>query len=281
MSTETLNAKPIPVSNLTVSEKNSPHLMPTSPSSADKPQPAHKTPAELAAAAAQAKPEVLRLLLEDLASPDRLRRATAAAALGRMADVAAVPPLIAALRDPDADVARNAAASLGSLGNPAAVDPLIAVVDNPAGFFHVGVRIAATHSLGQLPTSAPSAIARRRQEPHRRSQCRSDPRPRLDPRPPSPSRSSPGHPKRAKPLPLHHAPRRHTRPGPGRRRASPLRTPFHRRKPMGRHRPPRRRDRSCPKNLDVRRRHLIAAQINRERSANWSTGAFPLHSPPL
>ncbi len=67
-----------------------------------------------------------------------------------MADVAAVPPLIAALRDPDADVARNAAASLGSLGNPAAVDPLIAVVDNPAGFFHVGVRIAATHSLGQL-----------------------------------------------------------------------------------------------------------------------------------
>ncbi|MGA3066648.1 MAG: HEAT repeat domain-containing protein [Tepidisphaeraceae bacterium] len=92
----------------------------------------------------------LQLMLEELKSSDSVRRAAAAAALGRTADNAAVPGLIAALDDSDADVARQAAKSLGSLGNAAAVDPLVAVVNNREGYFHSAVRIAAIHSLGEL-----------------------------------------------------------------------------------------------------------------------------------
>jgi HEAT repeat protein len=101
-------------------------------------------------AAAPAKSESTQLLLDELTSPDSLRRATAATALGRSANVAAVPALVVALRDADADVAREAAASLGLLGSASAVEPLIAVVENHDGYFHSVVRTAAIHSLGQL-----------------------------------------------------------------------------------------------------------------------------------
>jgi HEAT repeat protein len=114
----------------------------------DKPKPADKS--ATVHAAVQPKLEGLQLQLAELVSPDSVRRVTAAAALGGMADVAAVPALIAALRDADADVAREAAASLGLLGNAAAVEPLIAVLNNSGGYFHSVVRAAATHSLGQL-----------------------------------------------------------------------------------------------------------------------------------
>jgi HEAT repeat protein len=150
MSTETLTSKPSPVHRATLSEKRSQQAMGVPDTSVDKPQGVEKTPAELAAAAAQTKLDVVQLLLAELASPDGVRRATAAGALGRMADVAAAPALIAALSDSDADVAREAAASLGSLGNAAAVEPLIAVVNDRGGYYHVVVRIAATRSLGQL-----------------------------------------------------------------------------------------------------------------------------------
>src|SRR5271155_2707061 len=87
---------------------------------ADKPQAADKNTTMLAAA--QPNVEGLQLLLDELASPDSARRAAAATALGRLADVAAVPALIAALSDSDADAAREAAASLGLLHTAAAVE---------------------------------------------------------------------------------------------------------------------------------------------------------------
>lgn len=101
-------------------------------------------------AAAPAKSESLQTLVGELTSADSLRRATAATALGRSANVVAVPALVLALRDADADVAREAAASLGLLGSASGVEPLIAVVDNHDGYFHSVVRAAAIHSLGQL-----------------------------------------------------------------------------------------------------------------------------------
>jgi HEAT repeat protein len=114
----------------------------------DKPQAPDTNASVLAGAPSKA--EVLQPLLDDLASPDSARRATAATALGRLADVAAVPALIAALGEADADVAREAATSLGMLHNAAAVEPLIAILKNHDGYFHSVVRAAATRSLGQL-----------------------------------------------------------------------------------------------------------------------------------
>ncbi len=162
MPTETPTSKPNPVSSAPSSEMKPQHVVLSAPTHVDKPRPTM----ELAAsnidkplptsdhtanlAAANAKPENLQSLLEDLTSPDSVRRVTAAGALGRLADVAAVLPLIAALNDSDADVAREAAVSLGLLRNEAAVEPLIIVVNNFDGYFHSVVRIAATSSLGQL-----------------------------------------------------------------------------------------------------------------------------------
>jgi HEAT repeat protein len=166
MSTETPTSKPSPtpnpVSNAPSSQLKPQHVVLSATTHVDKPRPT----TELAAtnidkplppgdhsailAAANAKPENLQSLLEDLTSPDSVRRVTAAGALGRLAGVAAVLPLIAALNDSDADVAREAAVSLGLLRNDAAVEPLITVVNNFDGYFHSVVRIAATTSLGQL-----------------------------------------------------------------------------------------------------------------------------------
>jgi len=114
----------------------------------DKHQPVDKNAAILAAA--NTKVENLQSLIEELASPDSIRRAETARKLGRIANASAVPALIATLEDDDADVAREAATSLGMLQNAAAVEPLIAVLNNRDGYFHGVVRIAAIHSLGQL-----------------------------------------------------------------------------------------------------------------------------------
>lgn len=148
MSTETSPAKHTPVSTITPSA--------TDPLKAAVPlaTPAEKTPANgkngANPVAAHPKAEVRQILLEDLASPDSARRATAAGALGRLADISAMPALIAALRDGDADVACEAASALGSLGSAAAVEPLIAVLNQRDNFFHSVVRAAAARSLGQL-----------------------------------------------------------------------------------------------------------------------------------
>ncbi len=147
MSTETSRSKLSTVPNVALS-KTKAHAAPSTEKHADKPQPTDKS--VVVAAASHPRVEGLRPLLDELASPDSARRASAATELGRLADVAAAPALIAALRDVDADVAREAATSLGLLGSAAAIDPLIDVLDNRHGYFHSVVRVAATHSLGQL-----------------------------------------------------------------------------------------------------------------------------------
>ena len=121
----------------------------------------------------------LKSLLDELASPSSVRRAAAAEALGRTANIAAAPPLIVALRDADADVAREAAASLGSFGS-VAVEPLIAVLHNRDGYYHSVVRAAASHSLARLRDPAPL---------RRWSMPSTIPAPR-----PAPKRSAPWHP---------------------------------------------------------------------------------------
>jgi len=148
MSTKTSPSNPSPVSKVTSSEAKPQQVVLSAPTHVDKPQPTGQNAAILDAVNCQA--ESLQLLLKALTSPNSVRRATAAGALGRMMDVAAVPALIEGLNDADADVARETAASLGVLGSPAAVEPLIAVLNNRDGYFHSVVRIAATHSLGQL-----------------------------------------------------------------------------------------------------------------------------------
>jgi HEAT repeat protein len=148
MSTETTTLKPSPVSKVTMCEMEAQKSAVCAATHADKPQAADTNATMLTSA--NPKVEGLQLLLQELASPDSVRRAAAATALGRLSDVAALPALIAALGDADADVAREAAASLGLLRSVVAVEPLIAVLDNRDGYFHSVVRVAATHSLGQL-----------------------------------------------------------------------------------------------------------------------------------
>jgi HEAT repeat protein len=148
MSTETPTSKPSPVTIAASSEIKPQHVILSAPTHVDKPQPTGQNAAILANV--NCKTVDIHSLLEELTSPDSVRRTTAAVSLGRMADAAAVLPLIAALNDSDADVAREAAASLGLLRNEAAVEPLINVVNNFDGYFHSVVRIAATSSLGQL-----------------------------------------------------------------------------------------------------------------------------------
>jgi HEAT repeat protein len=148
MTTEISSAKPILNSKNTSCVTGAPKASVCAASHAEKPQVVEKS--EAVVAVGDPKKESLRLLLAELASPDSQRRATAAAALGGLADVAAVPALITTLRDGDADVGREAAASLGCLGDAAAVEPLIAVVHNRDGFFHSVVRAAASNSLGKL-----------------------------------------------------------------------------------------------------------------------------------
>jgi len=148
MFTTTTTSSPIPVSKVNPSETESQKATAFAATQIDKPQTPEKNAAM--AAATQSKSDALRSLLDDLASPDSARRAAAATALGRLADVAAVPALIAALGEADADIAREAATSLGLLHNVAAVEPLIAILKNHDGYFHSVVRAAATRSLGQL-----------------------------------------------------------------------------------------------------------------------------------
>jgi HEAT repeat protein len=148
MTTETSPSKPGLVSKSVPSETDSQKAAARASANVDKSLPADETAALLAAA--NTKVESLQSLTGELASPASVRRATAARELGRMANPAAAPALIAALGDADADVAREAATSLGSLKNAAAVEPLIDVVNNRDGYFHSVVRMAAIHSLSQL-----------------------------------------------------------------------------------------------------------------------------------
>jgi HEAT repeat protein len=148
MANETSASKPSPESKIVSPAPEAQKPAALAATNVDKPQSADKSAALLAAA--NTKVESLQSLLVALASPDSVKRATAARELGRLADAAAAPALIAALDDADADVAREAATSLGLLQSATAVEPLIAVVNNREGFYHSVVRMAASHSLGQL-----------------------------------------------------------------------------------------------------------------------------------
>ena len=153
MSTETASSKPIPVTKVNWSDPKPQQVVLSAPTQVVNPpvvNPQLTTQNADILAPVSTNAQDPQSLLEDLKSPDSLRRITAAGVLGRLGNVAAVPALVTALYDSDADVAREAASSLGILGNDAAVEPLMAVLNNRDGFFHSVVRIAATNSLGQL-----------------------------------------------------------------------------------------------------------------------------------
>lgn len=140
MSTETLSSHPTIVSKTTPPETKvippSTAVAVTTPTTSPAPAPANE--------------ESLPVLLQQLNSGDTAHRVKAATALGHKTYAAAVPELIVALNDSDADVAREAATSLGQLGSSAAVAALIEVLENPNGYYHSVVRVAAIHSLGHL-----------------------------------------------------------------------------------------------------------------------------------
>jgi len=73
-------------------------------------------------------------------------RKAAAAALGRIGDVRAVEPLVAALQDEDDWVGGQAALALGSTGDPRAVSPLIAALREGQRL----TRSAAADALGSI-----------------------------------------------------------------------------------------------------------------------------------
>jgi hypothetical protein len=84
-------------------------------------------------------------------------RAAAAASLGRLGDVAALPALAAATRDSMAEASAEAVRALATLGDRSAVPALIEIVRNRDGFFLAVVRRAAVLALVHL--GGPEAIA--------------------------------------------------------------------------------------------------------------------------
>jgi HEAT repeat protein len=102
------------------------------------------------AKAVEVKPFPAPAAVESAVTAKPVVAAVAPIAKAPAAATPASPELVAALRDPSAEVALEAAASLGRLANVAAVEPLLEVVANRDGFFHGVVRAAAATSLGQL-----------------------------------------------------------------------------------------------------------------------------------
>jgi HEAT repeat protein len=99
----------------------------------------------------EAVPALVRVLRGD---GDEHVREEAARALGRLGEVAALEPLVAALRDPGDHVREEAAAALGALGDLRADAALRGAVDDR----HVMVRRAATEALSRLGDGAPAAL---------------------------------------------------------------------------------------------------------------------------
>ncbi|MHB8902293.1 MAG: HEAT repeat domain-containing protein [Thermoguttaceae bacterium] len=88
--------------------------------------------------------------IAQLASGPPAVRRQAAAALARIADPSAVPPLCAALRDPEVQVRREAAKALGAIKPAAAAGPLVqALRDRDAN-----VRTHAAYALGEIKDPA-------------------------------------------------------------------------------------------------------------------------------
>ena len=85
---------------------------------------------------------------------DNSVRTAAAEALGKIGDVRAVDPIIAALRDPKWTVSANAAEALGRIGDPRAVGPLKAALKDGSR----DVRQAAAVALAQIEKPGRSAL---------------------------------------------------------------------------------------------------------------------------
>jgi HEAT repeat protein len=96
------------------------------------------------------------VLREALKHPLPDVRFSAANALGRIKDSAAVPDLIEALKDPDGRVHYDAANALGRIKDSAAVPALIEALKNPNG----GGSISAAEALGAIkdPAAVPALI---------------------------------------------------------------------------------------------------------------------------
>lgn len=85
-------------------------------------------------------------LLGDLQAKQPAVRRQAAAALGALADRAAVPALVAALADPDASVRREAARSLANLKDDRAVAGLVKLLSDA----DANARFYAAYALGEI-----------------------------------------------------------------------------------------------------------------------------------
>ncbi len=91
-----------------------------------------------------------QILIEILSDKDPNVRSEAASALGKLAYLPAVPPLILALNDPDGEVRRTAAVSLGKLGDRSALVPLQAALGDELE----PVRILAKLAIAKIENQA-------------------------------------------------------------------------------------------------------------------------------
>ncbi|AUT02564.1 glycosyl transferase family 2 [Nostoc sp. CENA543] len=90
------------------------------------------------------------LLVAALTDPEALIRTEAAAALGQVNYLPAVPHLILALQDTDLDVRKAAINSLGKIGDRTALEPLQALLDDEQQV----VRVLAKLAIGQIERQA-------------------------------------------------------------------------------------------------------------------------------
>lgn len=88
-------------------------------------------------------PQSVKMFIQMLERDDSYVRASAAKVLGKLKDIRAVHPLVAALRDKEDEVTKAAAEALGKIGTPA-VDALIAALKTE------GTRLTAAEVLGQI-----------------------------------------------------------------------------------------------------------------------------------
>jgi HEAT repeat protein len=87
-------------------------------------------------------------------------RAAAAASLGQLGDVRAVPALEVAVRDTIAEPSTEAIRALGAIGDVRGVDALVQVTRNEDGFFLSVARLAATRALGSFASEQAAAELR-------------------------------------------------------------------------------------------------------------------------
>ncbi|MGA2231651.1 MAG: HEAT repeat domain-containing protein [Tepidisphaeraceae bacterium] len=87
-------------------------------------------------------------------------RAAAAASLGQLRDVRAVPALEVAVRDTIAEPSTEAIRALGAIGDARGVNALIQVIRNQDGFFLSVARLAATRALGSFASEQAASEVR-------------------------------------------------------------------------------------------------------------------------